>query len=134
MASTVEEAEVLATVFETLVTTDPRGILLPHLAERWEALDGGQAFTFTLRPGVVLHDGRRSPLDAERGACCAPPSVGRADLPVAIAALRGAREGSPAIAVTGERELRLRARRAAAGLPAMLTDLRTALAVARGRR
>ncbi|HEV8240704.1 MAG TPA: ABC transporter substrate-binding protein [Thermoanaerobaculia bacterium] len=128
-ASTVEEAEVLATVFETLVTTDARGILLPHLAERWEALDGGAAYAITLRPNVLLHDGR--PLTAERvrESLLRAAEIGRNDPPAALAALRGGREGAPAIAVTGERELRLELVEPLAIFPAMLTDLRTAVAV-----
>ncbi|HXT20655.1 MAG TPA: ABC transporter substrate-binding protein [Thermoanaerobaculia bacterium] len=128
-ASTIEEAEVLATVFETLVTTDARGILLPHLAERWEALDGGGAYALTLRPNVLLHDGR--PLTAERvrESLLRTAELARQDPPAAIAAVRGGREGSPAIAVTGERELRLELVEPLAIFPAMLTDLRTAVAV-----
>jgi ABC-type transport system substrate-binding protein len=131
MATTVEEAEVLATVFETLVTTDARGILLPLLAERWEALEGGQAFAFTLRAGVLLHDGR--PLTAElvRESLVRAAELGREDLPAAIAALRGGREGAPAIVATGERELRFELAEPLSIFPAMLTDLRTAVAVPR---
>ncbi len=131
LASTVEEAEVLATVFETLVTTDARGILLPHLAERWESLDGGRAFALALRPGVTLHDGR--PLTAERVREALLRSLAAAgtNLPAALSALRGVREESAAgaIVVTAERELRLELAEPLAIYPAMLTDLRTAVAV-----
>ena len=128
-ASTVEEAEVLATVYETLVTTDARGILLPLLAERWEALDGGQAYAITLRPGVILHDGRPLTADRVRESLLRTAEVARQDPPAAIAAVRGGREGTPSIAVTGERELRLELVEPLAIFPAMLTDLRTAIAV-----
>src|SRR6185503_292715 len=55
--------------------------------------------------------------------------VARSDPPAAIAALRGGREGTPAVAVVGERELRLDLLEPLAIFPAMLTDLRTAIAV-----
>ena len=56
--SLVEEGEVLANVFEGLVTTDEQGHLIPCLSESWEALNGGKRFVFNIRPNVRLHDGR----------------------------------------------------------------------------
>jgi ABC-type transport system substrate-binding protein/serine/threonine protein kinase len=53
-----EEGEILANVFETLLTTDSHGNLVPLLCERWEVLEEGRSFLFTLRPNVRLHDGR----------------------------------------------------------------------------
>jgi len=50
-------------VFNGLVTKDPRGNLVPDLAESWEVLDAGRRWRFHLRPGVRFHDG--SSLSAE---------------------------------------------------------------------
>ncbi len=49
-------------IFETLVTLDERGHLLPLLATSWEAEAGNQRWRFILRSGVNFHDG--APLDA----------------------------------------------------------------------
>lgn len=46
-----------------LVAKDPRGDLLPALAESWEILDGGRLYRFHLRDGVRFQDGR--PFGAE---------------------------------------------------------------------
>ena len=54
-----EEVEVLANVFETIVSTDANGNLIPFLCERWETLQDGRQFLFTLRKELRLPDGRR---------------------------------------------------------------------------
>ena len=59
----VEDAEVLATVFETLIGSDEDGYPVPDLCASWSVSDDGQAFRFTLRPEVRFADG--SPLTAE---------------------------------------------------------------------
>lgn len=45
-------------LFNPLVTLDTDGRLLPDLAESWEVGDGGRAYTFRLREGVLWHDGK----------------------------------------------------------------------------
>lgn len=50
-------------VFNGLVTKDPRGNLVPDLAESWEVLDDGRRWRFHLRHGVRFHDG--SPFGAD---------------------------------------------------------------------
>ncbi|HYR45368.1 MAG TPA: AAA family ATPase, partial [Thermoanaerobaculia bacterium] len=60
---TTEEHEVLGNVFETLVTTDPQGNLLPLLCDQWAFEDAGRTFRLELRRGVVFSDG--TPLTAE---------------------------------------------------------------------
>lgn len=47
-------------IAETLVDADPQGNLLPGLATAWQMADDGLSWAFTLRPGVLFHDG--SPL------------------------------------------------------------------------
>jgi ABC-type transport system substrate-binding protein len=53
----------LALIFETLVTVDERGRIHPELAVDWQAGPGNQRWQFQLRQGVKFHDG--SPLTAE---------------------------------------------------------------------
>lgn len=49
-------------MFARLVTWDQQGKLVTELAQQMDALDGGARYRFTLRPGLVFHDG--APLDA----------------------------------------------------------------------
>ena len=58
-----DEREILANVFETLITTDHHGHLKPLLCEGWESRNQGRTWVVKLRPGVRFHDG--TPLDSE---------------------------------------------------------------------
>src|SRR5215207_6903871 len=50
-------------IYDSLLYQDPNdNSLKPGLAERWEADDSGQVYTFYLRSGVKFHDG--TPLTA----------------------------------------------------------------------
>ncbi|MBZ4023706.1 ABC transporter substrate-binding protein [Rhodobacter sp. TJ_12] len=49
-------------VVETLVDTDEEGRLLPGLATAWDTASDGLRWSFTLREGVMFHDG--TPMDA----------------------------------------------------------------------
>jgi len=53
----------LALIFETLVTMDDRGRIRPGLAADWQSGPGNQRWQFRIRRGVKFHDG--SPLTAE---------------------------------------------------------------------
>jgi peptide/nickel transport system substrate-binding protein len=44
-------------MFESLVTLDDDYMPQPGLAQRWESAPDGSSWTFTLREGVVFHDG-----------------------------------------------------------------------------
>ena len=57
------QRNLLALIFETLVTLDDRGRLHPGLATDWQAAPGNQRWQFRLRRGVRFHDG--TPLTAE---------------------------------------------------------------------
>ncbi len=46
---------VLANVYEGLVTLDPNGRIVPGLAESWEASPDGKTWTFTLRSDAHFH-------------------------------------------------------------------------------
>jgi len=45
-------------VFETLVTVDDKGELQPAIATSWTTSNGGRRWDFTLRAGVLFHDGQ----------------------------------------------------------------------------
>ena len=49
--------QVLKSVYDTLVEPDTTGKLVPALAESWTVSSDGLVWTFTLRKGVVFHDG-----------------------------------------------------------------------------
>ncbi|HKN15879.1 MAG TPA: ABC transporter substrate-binding protein [Candidatus Sulfotelmatobacter sp.] len=62
-ADSFARRNLLALIFETLVTVDDRGRVHPGLAADWQAGPGDQRWQFHLRQGVKFHDG--SPLTAE---------------------------------------------------------------------
>ncbi|MEP3326214.1 MAG: ABC transporter substrate-binding protein [Nitratireductor sp.] len=57
MAASLVELEVLAHVFESLVSMDENYSAKPMLAESYEISDDGTTFTFKLREGVKFHNG-----------------------------------------------------------------------------
>jgi peptide/nickel transport system substrate-binding protein len=44
-------------IYDTLVMPDPKEGVAPHLATEWTVSDDGLTYTFTLRQGVMFHDG-----------------------------------------------------------------------------
>ncbi len=132
---TVEEAEVLANVFEPLLSCDAAGNLLPALAGEWEGEDGGALFRFHLRPEARFSDGE--PLSAaavrrslERAARCRPHGHSRA----AFAAIEGIDEllaGSSdrleGLRVEDRHRLAVRLRRPLPIFPTFLTEIGTAI-------
>jgi peptide/nickel transport system substrate-binding protein len=50
-------------ILENLFVQDPKGKLVPQLAESWEIAPDEKSITFKLREGVTFHDG--TPFDAE---------------------------------------------------------------------
>lgn len=45
-------------LFDTLVDLDENGLAVPALAEAWEPRNGGAQWVFTLRKGVLFHNGK----------------------------------------------------------------------------
>ena len=52
-----EEGDILANIFETLLTTDAHGNLIPGLCDRWETQSDGKSFLFGLREGICFSNG-----------------------------------------------------------------------------
>ncbi len=57
-AQTIEEMEVTASVFETLLASDPEGNPTCSLCREWEGSCDGRRFVLTLNDGVRFSDGR----------------------------------------------------------------------------
>ncbi|HBC26274.1 MAG TPA: peptide ABC transporter substrate-binding protein, partial [Ruminococcaceae bacterium] len=51
------------TVWEKLVTLNSKAEAVPELAEKYEATNDGKTLTFTLRKGVLFHDGSEMTAD-----------------------------------------------------------------------
>jgi peptide/nickel transport system substrate-binding protein len=56
-ANTADGRSILFNVFEGLVKPDAEGRLRPAAAESWTVEDQGRIYAFTLREGLVFHDG-----------------------------------------------------------------------------
>ncbi len=132
---TTEEHEVLANVFETLVTTDAQGNLAPQLSERWSLEDGGRAVRLHLRGGVVYSDGTPLTAPSVKAALERSIRLSREVMPAAFTAIEGVHEylDGRAAEVTGiqalsEEDLRIGLLHAVPILPSLLTDGRTAIA------
>jgi ABC-type transport system substrate-binding protein len=130
---TDDELEISANVYETLLATDSRGNLAPLLCEKWEVLENGRKFLFTLRPNVRFSDG--VPLTARDVKASFEASMRlRSEMPAAFAVLRGAAEyrGKKAdevvgIVAHGDGELQVDLLEPLPILPALLTQGRTAV-------
>lgn len=131
---TVEEVEVLANVFEPLLSTDADGHLVPRLAAEWRQEEEGRRFSMELREGVAFSDGE--PLRAE-DVKLSFERAARTGLDLAAPVFRalegceellaGRSDGISGIEVRGERRVVFRLRQALPIFPAFLTDLRTAV-------
>ncbi|MCI0607137.1 ABC transporter substrate-binding protein [bacterium] len=129
-----EEQEVLTNVFETLLTRDARGNLIPHLCERWEILNSGQTFLITLRSNIPMHDGQNlCPKDVKRSFEQAVRLCSE-HLAAAFSAIRGVPEylsGTAAevsgITVLSENQIELQLNQSLPMYGSMLTDARTAI-------
>jgi peptide/nickel transport system substrate-binding protein len=56
-ANTADSRSILFNVFEGLVKPDSQGTLQPAAAESWTVEADGRVYVFTLREGLVFHDG-----------------------------------------------------------------------------
>ncbi len=132
----VEEQEILANVFETLLATDPEGNLIPVLCEKWEVSDDGKSFFFTLRDHVHFQNGEPLTAQAVKNSLERSIRVAR-ELPPGLAAIRGSNDFArgnspdlPAIRVHSDYKLEIQVPEALAIYPALLTDYKTGITLA----
>ncbi len=128
-ARTIEEQEVLSTVFETLVTTDPQGNLVPLLCESWTVLGDGKTVSLSLRRGVRFSDGSPVTASAVKASFERAMRLRREELPAAFAAIRGVTEflagaaaGAAGIEVRSEEAIDIHLQEALPIFPALLTE------------
>ena len=128
-SSIIEEQEILGNVFETLLSVDEQGHLIPCLCEQWKVSEEGKSLLFTLRSNVLFHDGE--PLTAQSAKACFEQSIriARNRLPEAYAAIRGVKEfldGSSdhveGIHVSSQNLLKIELNESLPIYPALLTD------------
>jgi ABC-type transport system substrate-binding protein len=133
---TIEEQEMLANVFETLLTTDAEGSLAPGLSVEWSLRDGGRAARLKLRAGIRFSDGAPFDAAAVKASVERATRLRRDSLPAALAAIAGVGaflDGTAAdvtgVAATGEDVVEFRLSEPLPIFPALLTD--TLVAVTR---
>ncbi|MGH9363657.1 MAG: ABC transporter substrate-binding protein, partial [Thermoanaerobaculia bacterium] len=134
VARTIEEWEVLANVFETLVTTDPQGNLAPSLAAQWTVGNDGRTVRLTLRRGVRFSDG--APLTAPAVKAFLERSIRlrQEEIPSVFTAIRGVREylqglrdGVAGIEAPTDEEVEIQLLEPLPIFPALLTDFAAAI-------
>src|SRR6266545_3159567 len=132
---TTEESEVVASVFETLVTTDSQGNPVPSLCEQWSLKNGGKAVRLRLRPGVAFSDGTPMTAAAVKASLERSIRLSREATPAAFAPISGIAEylegRAPEVAgitVASDGEIEIRLTEALPIYPALLTDGRTSIA------
>ncbi|HYR76424.1 MAG TPA: ABC transporter substrate-binding protein [Pyrinomonadaceae bacterium] len=129
----VEEQEVLANVFETLLATDLEGNLVPALCEKWEVSDDGTSVFFTLRENVCFQNGQALTAQAIKHSFERSIHVAR-ELPPSLAAIRGAAEfaknndqGLAGILVHSDYKLEIQLPDPLSIYPALLTDYKAGI-------
>ena len=131
---TTEEHELLANIFETLVTTDTGGNLAPLLCERWALENEARTVKLDLRRDVTFSDG--SPLTAASAKASLERSIRLAkdSMPPAFESILGLSEflagtapDVSGISATSGHELQIRLHDALPIFPSLLTDGRTAI-------
>ncbi|HYK41523.1 MAG TPA: ABC transporter substrate-binding protein, partial [Thermoanaerobaculia bacterium] len=137
--ATTEEHEVLANVFETLVTTDTQGNLAPLLCDRWSLQDEARMVRLHLRPGVVFSDGTPLTASAVKTSLERSIRLSRDAMPAAFAAIRGVAEyldgkadggGIDGIATPSQLEIEIGLKDPLPIFPSLLTDGRTSIVLA----
>ena len=135
-AFSLEDAEVLANVFETLVGSDLDGNLVPRLGIEWASEAGGTRVRVRLRSGVLFSDGTPCDARAVREALwesarrpVSDPAAAWGVLEGLEAWRAGTSDGLAGIALGADGEsLEFRLVRPLPIFASLLTDLRTAVA------
>ncbi len=136
LSRSLEDAEVLSNVFEPLLASDAAGNLIPRLCTKWSGEAGGTRFEVTLHRDVRFSDG--CPLTAARAKRALEASARRGAAQRGAARRGAAQRGAGALAeafsalggieAVDEHRLVFHLRQPLPLFPALLTDLRTALA------
>ncbi|HKN83408.1 MAG TPA: ABC transporter substrate-binding protein [Pyrinomonadaceae bacterium] len=127
----IEEQEILANVFETLLATDLEGNLIPSLCEKWEVSDDGTSVSFALRENVCFQNGQLMNAESVKNSFERSIRVAR-ELPPGLAAIRGAGEFAQSndgelstILVKADYKLEIQLSEPLSIYPALLTDFKT---------
>ncbi|MEP6922539.1 MAG: ABC transporter substrate-binding protein [bacterium] len=129
----VEEQEILANVFETLLATDAEGNLVPALCEKWEISDDGTSVFFTLRENVRFQNDQALTARAVKDSFERSIRVAR-ELAPGLAAIRGAREFAKnddkelaAILIHSDYKVEIQLPEPLSIYPSLLTDYKTGI-------
>ncbi len=127
----IEEQEILANVFETLLATDLEGNLVPSLCEKWELSEGGASVSFTLRENVRFQNDQPMTAQSVKDSFERSIRVAR-ELPPGLAAIKGASDFAKSgeshlasIVVKGDFKLEIQLSEPLSIYPALLTDFKT---------
>jgi ABC-type transport system substrate-binding protein len=134
----IEEQEILANVFETLLATDLEGNLVPSLCEKWEVSGDGASVSFALRENVCFQNGQSMTAESVKQSFERSIRVAR-ELPPGLAAIRGAAEFAkssdselPSIIVHAKYKLEIQLSEPLSIYPALLTDFKTGITLSQG--
>ena len=129
----VEEQEILANVFETLLATDPEGNLIPALCEKWEVSDNGTSVFFNVRENVRFQNDEPLTALSIKDSFERSIKVAR-ELPPALAAIRGAAQFAKSekkeldgILAHTDYKLEIQLPEPLSIYPALLTDYKTGI-------
>lgn len=129
----LEEQEILANVFETLLATDDEGNLIPSLCEKWQVSDDGTSVSFTLRDNVCFQNGEPMTAESVRQSFERSIRIAR-ELPPGFAAIRGAAEFAKSsekqlasISVPSPNRLEIQLCEPLSIYPSLLTDFKTGI-------
>jgi ABC-type transport system substrate-binding protein/serine/threonine protein kinase len=131
----VEEQEILANVFETLLATDLEGNMIPALCEKWEVSEDGTSVFFTLRENVRFQNDHALTAQVVKDSLERSIRVAR-ELPPGLAAIRGAAEFAKSnetelagILVRSDYKLEIQLPEPLSIYPALLTDYKTGISL-----
>ncbi|MGI8732588.1 MAG: ABC transporter substrate-binding protein [Pyrinomonadaceae bacterium] len=129
----VEEQEILANVFETLLAADLEGNLIPALCEKWEVSEDGTSVFFTLRENVCFQNGQVLTAPAVKHSFERNIRLAR-ELPPGLEAIRGAAEFAKSndkelagILVHSDYKLEIQLPDPLSIYPGLLTDYKTGI-------
>ncbi|MCI0415544.1 ABC transporter substrate-binding protein [bacterium] len=120
-----EEGEIAANVFETLLTTDAQGNVIPGLCERWEVQNGGKNFLFELSKGICFSNGEN--LTAVHVRDSLQHGMEKSSNIPAFAAIRE-------VEVLSDHSFRIHLKEALPIYPTLLTDVITAIVLKEGNK